>query len=564
MSRFITEVMHILNQADLNVILLLGIIVFFGTFGGRLFQVLKIPQVVGYITVGIILGLSGIRFINLSILNALQPFNAFALGLIGFMIGGELEISTLRKFGKQFTYILLMESLGAFFFVSLFISILGYILYGNLPFAVSLGLLMGAIASATAPAATTDVLWENKTKGPLTTTVLGIVAMDDGVALLLFAFASSIASSLLGKTDAGVVLSILRLVYEIGVAVLLGVLIGFILNKIIRNFNDEDKILAFSLGALLLLIGLAQVLEVDMILGAMSMGFYISNYAPKRSEETFNLVGKFTPPIYVLFFVLVGAKLNIANISIIVGILAVVFLFGRLLGKALGATLGASLSKAPLGVRKYLPFCLLSQAGVAIGLSIVAGQTFKGSVGDVIIMVVTTTTFVVQIAGPPFVKYAVTKAGEVGLNITEEDLIKKSKADDIADRSIPHIRETDNITKILNLFSERDNFYYPVVDKDEKLVGIVSIDHLKDTFIASELSDYLLAYDIMEPVICTCTPDTEATEIRNDLKRFDIQSMPMVDKEGRVLGMIENRGLQQLFSRRIAQLQMKAKTLEDS
>ena len=564
MSRFITEVMHILNQADLNVILLLGIIVFFGTFGGRLFQVLKIPQVVGYITVGIILGLSGIRFINLSILNALQPFNAFALGLIGFMIGGELEISTLRKFGKQFTYILLMESLGAFFFVSLFISILGYILYGNLPFAVSLGLLMGAIASATAPAATTDVLWENKTKGPLTTTVLGIVAMDDGVALLLFAFASSIASSLLGKTDAGVVLSILRLVYEIGVAVLLGVLIGFILNKIIRNFNDEDKILAFSLGALLLLIGLAQVLEVDMILGAMSMGFYISNYAPKRSEETFNLVGKFTPPIYVLFFVLVGAKLNIANISIIVGILAVVFLFGRLLGKALGATLGASLSKAPLGVRKYLPFCLLSQAGVAIGLSIVAGQTFKGSVGDVIIMVVTTTTFVVQIAGPPFVKYAVTKAGEVGLNITEEDLIKKSKADDIADRSIPHIRETDNITKILNLFSERDNFYYPVVDKDEKLVGIVSIDHLKDTFIASELSDYLLAYDIMEPVICTCTPDTEATEVRNDLKRFDIQSMPMVDKEGRVLGMIENRGLQQLFSRRIAQLQMKAKTLEDS
>ncbi len=564
MSQFAAELVHMLNQANLNVILLLGIIVFFGTFGGRLFQVLKIPQVVGYITVGIILGLSGIRFISIPILDALQPFNAFALGLIGFMIGGELKIGTLRKFGKQFTYILLMESLGAFFFVSIFISVFGYLLSGNFPFFVSLGLLMGSISSATAPAATTDVLWENKTRGPLTTTVLGIVAMDDGVALLLFAFASSIASSLLGKTDAGVVLSILRLVYEIGVAVLLGVLIGFILNKIIRNFNDEDKILAFSLGALLLLIGLAQVLGVDMILGAMSMGFYISNYAPRRSEETFKLVGKFTPPIYVLFFVLVGAKLNISNISIIVGILAVVFLFGRLLGKAMGATLGAYLSKAPSGVRKYLPFCLLSQAGVAIGLSIVAGQTFKGSVGDVIIMVVTTTTFVVQIAGPPFVKYAVVKAGEIGLDITEEDLIKKSKADDIVDRSIPHIKETDTITKILSLFSERDNFYYPVVDDEEKLVGIVSIDHLKDTFIASDFSDYLLAYDIMEPVICTCTPDTEATEIRNNLKKFDIQSMPMIDEGRRVLGMIENRGLQQLFSRKIAHLQMKAKTLEDN
>jgi len=563
MNQITGEILKILHQADLNVFLLVGIIVFFGTLGGRLFQILKIPQVVGYITVGIILGLSGIRFINTEILESLQPFNSFALGLIGFMIGGELKIGTIRRFGKQFTYILLMESLGAFILVSGFVTVVGYLLYGNLPFSVSLGLLMGAISSATAPAATTDVLWENKTKGPLTTTVLGIVAMDDGVALLLFALASSIASNLLGKSDAGVVMSLVRLIYEIGVAVVLGLIAGFALNKIIRRFNDEDKILAFSLGALLLLIGLAQVLKVDMILSAMSMGFFISNYAPKRSEETFSLVGKFTPPIYVVFFVLVGAKLNILNISVIVGILAIVFLVGRVLGKALGATLGAYLSKAPVGVRKYLPYCLLSQAGVAIGLSIVAGQTFKGSVGDVIIMVVTTTTFVVQIAGPPFVKYAVTKAGEVGLNITEEDLIKQSKARDIADRTIPSISETDSITKILKLFSERDNFYYPVVDKNEKLIGIVSIDHLKDTFIASEFSDYLLAFDIMEPVVVTCREDTEAVIVRNDLKKFDIQSIPMVDETGKVLGMIENRGLQQLFSRRIIELQSKAKSLEE-
>jgi len=325
MNQITGEILKILHQADLNVILLVGIIVFFGTLGGRLFQILKIPQVVGYIAVGIILGLSGIRFINNEILESLQPFNSFALGLIGFMIGGELKIGTIRRFGKQFTYILLMESLGAFILVSVFVTVVGYFLYGNLPFSISLGLLMGAISSATAPAATTDVLWENKTKGPLTTTVLGIVAMDDGVALLLFALASSIASSLLGKSDAGLVMSIVRLMYEIGVAVVLGLITGFVLNKIIRRFNDEDKILAFSLGALLLLIGLAQVLKVDMILSAMAMGFYISNYAPKRSEETFSLVGKFTPPIYVLFFVLVGAKLNILNISVIVGILAIVF-----------------------------------------------------------------------------------------------------------------------------------------------------------------------------------------------------------------------------------------------
>jgi len=563
MTLLFDKMLEILHLAGVNSVLILGIILFFGTFGGRLFQKLKIPQVVGYISAGLILGMSGFKLINIEVISHLQPFNSFALGLIGFMIGGELKIGTIRKFGKQFTYILLMESLGAFFLVTIFISFMGYLLYGDIHFAVSLGLLMGAIASATAPAATTDVLWENKTKGPLTTIVLGIVAMDDGVALLLFAIASSIASSLLGKNTASLAFSLAKLLYEIGAAVLFGMFTGYILNKIIRKFNDEDKILAFSIGAILLLIGLAQVLDIDMILAAMSMGFYISNYAPRRSKETFSLVEKFTPPIYVIFFVLVGAKLNIWNVTVLVGILALVFLFGRVLGKALGATFGALLSRAPTSVRKYLPFCLLSQAGVAIGLSIIAGQVFAGSVGDIILMVVATTTFVVQIAGPPFVKYAVTKAGEIGLNITEEDLIKQSTAADIADRTIPAIRMNDNITRILNLFSERENFYYPVVDNDNKLIGIVSIDKLKDTFIASEFSDYLLAYDIMEPVVVTCHSETEAIKIRDDLKKFDIQSIPMVDTEGKILGMIENRRLQQLFSRKIAELQNKAASMEE-
>ena len=167
-----------------NVILLLGIVLSLGTLGGRLFQFLKIPQVVGYIVIGILLGQSGLKLIGPDSIDNLRYFSSFALAIIGFMIGGELKISVLKKYGKQFTWILIFEALTAFIVVSCFVSLAAWFLFHDLRLAVSLGLLLGAISSATAPAATTDVLWENKTKGPLTSTVLGLVAMDDGVALL--------------------------------------------------------------------------------------------------------------------------------------------------------------------------------------------------------------------------------------------------------------------------------------------------------------------------------------------------------------------------------------------
>ncbi|MCK5736027.1 MAG: cation:proton antiporter, partial [Spirochaetaceae bacterium] len=429
-----------LSPERLNALLLLGVVLFGGTWVGRLFQMWKIPQVVGYIGLGLALGNTGLGWIDLKTLTHLQPFSTFALGLIGFMIGGELKIKTIRKYGKQFTTILLMESFGAFIVVSILITAAGWFFFKNWSFAISLGLLMGSISAATAPAATTDVLWENKTKGPLTTIILGIVAMDDAVALLLFAVSTSVVGILMG-TGGGHSFgsSLLDLIWEIGMAIIMGAGIGFILYRVIRSFSEEDKILAFSIGAILLLIGLAIFLGVDIILAAMSMGFFITNFAPRRSKETFHLVERFTPPIFILFFVMVGAKLDVKGLTLVTIVLAAIYLVSRIAGKAVGAILGSSLSKAPRSVRRYLPFSLLSQAGVAIGLSIIAGQVFIGPLGDTIVMVVTATTFVVQLLGPPLVKFAVTRAGEVGLNITEEDLIRRSRASDIADKDIPTI-----------------------------------------------------------------------------------------------------------------------------
>ena len=562
MSEIISGLADRASLLNINIILFLGIILFGGAVGGRLFQKIKVPQVVGYIIIGVVLGQSGFRFIGMDMITTLEPVSTVALSLIGFSIGGELKIAELRKRGKQFASILIFEALTAFVVVAALVFVLVLLLTRDIQKAVALGLVLGSISSATAPAATTDVLWENRTKGPLTSTVLGIVAMDDAVALLLFAFSVSIAGVLIGTAGdtAGLASRLLGLLWEIGGAVAAGALIAFILSKLIKSFLNEERILAFSIGAIMLLAGLSVALGVDMILAAMSMGFFISNFAPRKSRETFALVQKFSPPIYVLFFVLVGAKLNIWSITGIVAAIAGVFLVGRTLGKLIGARAGSALSKAPKTVRKYLPFCLLSQAGVALGLSIVAGQVFPGEFGNLVVIVVTATTFVVQIIGPISVKYAVVKSGEAGLNITEEDLVKMSTAADLMWGDIPRIPESAAVSRVLQIFAGYDSLYFPVVHKDGKLAGIISIDDLKETFMASELSDFLLAHDIMRSPEVSVDVKESAEDARILMRRKGFEYLPVYKGED-FAGIIDERGVQLYFSRKMAELSRKADEL---
>ncbi len=534
-----------------NVMLVLGLTLFGGAYVGRLFQKLKIPQVVGYIAIGIILGASGLRILNADLTKALQPFNSFALAIIGFMVGGELRITVVKKYGKQFTYILLFEALTAFLVVGAVASLACWFLFKNLALAISLGLLLGSISSATAPAATTDVLWENKSKGPLTTMVLGIVAMDDAVALLLFAASTSIAGALMGKETGGFTIAILKLLYEIGAAVAIGLGSGLALKGVTRRIVDEAKVLAFSMGALLLVIGISQATGADMILAAMTMGFFTVNFSPKKSAETFKVVDNFAPPIYVLFFVLVGAKLDVRHVTLITGIVALVYVLGRTAGKFLGSWLGSLLSSAPIRVRKYIPFCLFSQAGVAIGLSIVAGQTFPGIVGDTILATVAATTFLVQVIGPPFVKFAITKAGEVGLDVTDEDLLVNATATDLIDKDTPNIAETACLTKVINAFASNDGLYYPVIDDSGHLQGIITVDKIKEAFALSEYSEALLAWDLMEEVTTTCSPKDPAAQVNQRLLTGNLDYLPVVDSDGMAVGLVDRQGIRRFVTRRM-------------
>ncbi|MBN2739025.1 MAG: cation:proton antiporter [Spirochaetales bacterium] len=559
MEHIINEVFEKISVMDFNILLFFGIILFLGSMGGRLFQKIRFPQVVGYLAIGIIIGQTGFHFITKELINTLHPVSNFALGIIGFMIGSELKIDVIKKYGKQFSTILLFESLTTFVFVTLLVFGVGFFLFKDVPTALSIALILGSISSATAPAATTDVLWENKTRGPLTTMVFGLVAMDDGVALLLFAITSSIASALLGLGASNPAASIVMLVYEIGGALLVGSITGFLLSRIIKSFLDEDRILVFSLSSLLLVIGLAQILQLNMILAAMSMGFFISNFAPRKSKETFQMIQKFSPPIYILFFVLVGAELNVANLSVLVIILAALYLVGRVAGKFLGAYLGARLSNASPRVKKYLGMCLMSQAGVAIGLAILAEKNFSGSIGDIIVIVLTATTFVVQLFGPPLVKLAAKKSGEVGLNKTEDDLLKTSVAKDLAYAGKASVLVNTKIKDLMKLFSENGINHYAVLDKEKKLQGIITLENLKTLIMTQSLNEFLVAHDIMEPVIRTCEMDTPAVIVREEMKKYKLPCLPVLDKDKAFVSLIEDNSIDKYISHQIWQLN---KTIE--
>ena len=553
-----------------SLILLFGIILLLGSLGGKFFQKVKIPQVVGYIVIGILIGQSGFQVLSASVISMLNPISSIALAFIGFLIGGELKTSVLKKYGKQFTGILLFEAIVPFFTVSIIVTLISFLITKNIATSLAIGLVLGAISSATAPAATTDVLRENRTRGPLTSTVLGIVALDDAVALILYAVTASVASSLLGYTGGSISTQLLHLAYDVFASIGVGSLIGFLLSLVIKNIMvNEDRILTLSLGAILLSSGTCELLKLDTILAAMAMGFFMVNFATVKTRGIFSLVEKFTPPIYVLFFVLVGAKLNIWNITPYVALIALLYLFFRTAGKSIGARLGSIVTKAPITVKKYLPFCLLSQAGVAIGLSISAGQQFAETIGPTVVLIVTATTFVVQLAGPISVKYAVSKAGECGLDVCESDIMKSCCVKEVSvagelicsTTSTAIVSETTRLTDILDSFSKNYNLNYVVKDQNDRLAGLITIAHLKESLQITEISDALVAYDIMEPCSTSISPEMFLDDVIKIFTDKDADALPVINDKGCVCGIIEKNTVEHYLHGKVVELQQKLASL---
>jgi Kef-type K+ transport system membrane component KefB len=553
------QTLHILAENisafHLNTLFVLGLALFGGTIGGRFFQKIKVPQVVGYIVIGLILGRSGIRLIDAQMLEAFQPFNYFALGLIGFMIGGELNREVFKKYGRQFLIILLFEGLVAFVLVAVLIVAVGSIFIEDKAVVWALALLLGAIASATAPAATTDVLWEFKAKGPLTSTVFGIVALDDVLAIALFAVASSFATRLLGMTEGGLIELVLRPAYEIGGAVLVGGISGAVLTAIIKHYRQKERIFVFLVGMVLFVLGFTAAIHVSMLLAAMVLGTAVANGAPQLSKQMFDFVKDFTPPIFVLFFVFIGAKLHVPSINPVLFIFVGLYLLGRSAGKMAGAAWGANLAGAPDSVRRYLPWCLFSQAGVAVGLSLVASRFLSEEMGGMIVIIITLSTLVVQLIGPSCVKFAITKADEAGKNITEDDIIHAASVGELMDAHYPIIRENTPAQTIVEIFSSSPYTQYPVVDVGGKLSGVINIDGIKNSLLFERTGRFLLGADLKENFQHSIGAHASLFDAKNYMDNSRLGFLPVTDADGVVIGGFDRRMYKRFVSAKLLQAQ---------
>jgi len=392
----------------MDLLFLIGIVLVLGLIGGKILNKLKFPAVVGYLVIGIFLGPSVFGLFKLDLLDRMGIITDFALGIIAFIIGNELRWGVLKKFGGKVITILFVQAIATFILITFGVWLLTH------NFALSL--ILGSLGVATAPAGTVVVLQEFKAKGPLTTSLLAIVGLDDGLALIIYGFASALAMCTIGGSKGVNLQSVLGwpLLRILG-AVFLGILLGVALANVVRKKHDKNEILTWSLGAILICAGLAKVFHFSLILSTMVLGITVANTFSLSGRRTFEAIQSITNPIYVAFFVLAGAHLQIGLLPKM-GLLGVVYILARGLGKIGGASLGAYVSKAETNIRKYLGFGLLSQAGVAIGLAMIVQREFGiyGELAAVTITIIAATTIIHEILGPLGVKYAIAKAGEIG------------------------------------------------------------------------------------------------------------------------------------------------------
>ncbi|MBN2168289.1 MAG: cation:proton antiporter [Actinobacteria bacterium] len=392
----------------------LGAALLIGWGAGLLCRKIKVPMVVGYIVVGIIIGKSILGIFNASNIDGLVYFTYIALAAIGFDIGGELAWRKVKALGKSIISISLLETLGAFICVTLAVYMYTRKLY--------IALVFGALATATAPAATVDVLREYQSSGPLTTTTFAVVGIDDAYAVIIYSFSIFLAKTIITHKDLNVAEAILRPTLEIVGAVALGFAVGVIFLFLIRNYTARRGLMVMTWGAIILITGLANLLNISLILANMSLGLTVVNVTRWKREDLFNLMRETTQPFFVIFFVIVGAQLDAAKL-LGLGVIGVLYIVFRSTGKMGGAYLGGVISDSPANVKKYLGYCLFSQAGVAIGLATQTQITFGGGrfgatgveLGIMAISVIAATSLVFQLIGPSSTRYAIIKSGEANV-----------------------------------------------------------------------------------------------------------------------------------------------------
>ena len=407
----------------------------------RLVRILKLPNVTGYIVTGIIAGpfIFGLLFNNFTFENIkdgpiyqfVQQINwvsTVALGFIAFSIGTSFRLSTLKAVGKKVIIITILEAFGGSLAVIIALLIAHFIAPNYVSW--ELVLTLGAIASATAPAATLMVIKQYRARGPLVDTLLPVVALDDAAALILFAVLFQIASALASGNAISPYTIIIKPLLEILISLGVGAILGLIISFMNRFFKSRNNRLIWCIFSIFAALGFYYLFksefmggfELSSLLICMMAGAFYTNLC-RDSGRTLDVMDRFTSPIYMMFFVISGASLDLSIFfsgdGLIVLLIAAIYVLSRVVGKWFGAYTGAAISRSEPQVKKYLGFALVPQAGVAIGLSTTAYKIFSDNpatqkAGALILAIILTSTLIYELVGPLSAKFALSKAGEIG------------------------------------------------------------------------------------------------------------------------------------------------------
>ena len=409
-----------------SILLSLSIALLAGLLLSRLAKLVKLPAVTAYLIAGIVVGpfclgrfgVSGIGFTSLDEVEGLGILCDLALGFIAFAIGNEFRLSQLKKIGKQATIIGILQAVVTTILVDVVLIGLHFIL-GPEKFPLPVAIVLGAVAAATAPAATLMVVKQYKAKGPLTDILLPVVALDDAVGLVLFAISFGVAKSL-GAGEVNVLSVVLEPVLEVVLSLGLGAAMGFLFHLTERFFHSRSKRMAVSVTFVMMAVAISSIkftvggihVAFSSLLTCMMLGTVFCNVCD-FSEELMDRVDRWTAPLLVLFFVISGAELDFRVFEDPIVILAgVVYIIARSAGKYLGSFGSAKLSKCEPTIVKYLGVTLLPQAGVALGMARTVGRSGIAN-AEIVVSITLFAVLVYEIFGPYFTKVALLKAGEI-------------------------------------------------------------------------------------------------------------------------------------------------------
>lgn len=403
----------------------MAVILLTGLLLGKLAKYFKLPNVTGYLLGGLIigpvLGLVGVHIIPDTAYKELHTISQIALGFIAFTIGTEFQLSYFKRVGKLPIVIATLES-----FFAIIIVFLTLIAFGN---DMRFSLVLSAIAAATAPAATIMVIKQYKAKGEVTENLLSVVAIDDATAIVFFGIFVAIAKAVGNVSgDVNITWMIIKPFVEIILSLGIGALAGTIISFGFKWYTGRGNRLSLLIAFIFLVAATPELIklalpdfEVSTLLACMMMGAMFTNLAKEDVLDTVMfLVDRVTPPIFIMFFVISGAELKF-DVLLTVGGIGVIYIVGRVIGKLFGAFLGAELANGSHNVKKYLGWGLVPQAGVAIGLTIVAANIvpeYSAKISAVIL----SATFIYELVGPLITKTALTKAGEITPELSKQKM----------------------------------------------------------------------------------------------------------------------------------------------